>query len=58
MIITIKNQPTFCPLDLSICLCKNSHKNAEIHLKNRAVEISEPARMVIEKMRKLIDDTQ
>jgi tetratricopeptide (TPR) repeat protein len=31
---------------------KNGRKNAEIYLKNRAIEISEPARMIMEKMRK------
>ncbi len=34
---------------------KNSKKDAEIYLKNRAVEISEPARTLIEKMRKYMD---
>jgi hypothetical protein len=33
---------------------KNGQKDAEIYLKNRAVEISEPARMIIERMRKYI----
>jgi tetratricopeptide (TPR) repeat protein len=31
---------------------KNGKKNAEIYLKNRAIEISEPARMIMEKIRK------
>jgi DNA-binding MarR family transcriptional regulator len=31
---------------------KNGKKEAEIYLKNRAVEIAEPARMIIEKIRK------
>jgi len=34
---------------------KNGQKDAEIYLKNRAIEISEPARMIIEKMRKYMD---
>ena len=34
---------------------KNGQRDAEIYLKNRAVEISEPARMIIEKMRKYMD---
>ena len=34
---------------------KNGQKNAEIYLKNRAVEISEPARIIIEKIRKYMD---
>jgi len=33
---------------------KNGKRDAEIYLKNRAVEISEPARRIIEKMRALI----
>ena len=31
---------------------KESKEKAEIYLKNRAIEISEPARMIIEKIRK------
>ena len=31
---------------------KSGAKEAEIYLKNRAVEISEPARMIIERIRK------
>ena len=34
---------------------KNGQRDAEIYLKNRAVEISEPARMMIGKMRKYMD---
>jgi len=34
---------------------KNGKADAEIYLKNRAVEISEPARKIIEKIRKYID---
>jgi len=34
---------------------KNGKANAEIYLKNRAIEISEPARMIIEKIRKYMD---
>ena len=34
---------------------KENKAKAEIYLKNRAVEISEPARMIIEKMRKYIN---
>jgi len=30
---------------------KNGKKDAEIYLKNRAVEISEPARIIIEKIK-------
>ena len=34
---------------------KENKEKAEIYLKNRAVEISEPARMIIEKIRKYMD---
>jgi tetratricopeptide (TPR) repeat protein len=33
---------------------KNGKKNAEIYLKNRAVEISDPAKIIVEKMKKYI----
>ena len=34
---------------------KNGQKDAEIYLKNRAIEISEPARMIIEKIKRYMD---
>ena len=34
---------------------KNGKADAEIYLKNRAVEISEPARKIIKRIRKYID---
>ena len=34
---------------------QDGQKNAETYLKNRAIEISEPARLIIEKMRRYLD---
>jgi hypothetical protein len=34
---------------------KNGKEEAEIYLKNRAIEISEPAREIIKKIRKYVD---
>ena len=42
-------------LDIEKQDSKNGQRDAEIYLKNRAVEISEPARMIIQKMKKYMD---
>ena len=34
---------------------KNGQRDAEIYLKNRAIEISDPARIIIERIRKYMD---